>query len=68
LPADHDGVNDTFTQERFIHLILMDEAITPQGWHVWCIPHGPLGAYRSAPEAFLAGLEHDVLHGGGSCR
>lgn len=53
---------------EFGHLILLDEVPSPQGWRVWCIPHGPLGAYPSAVEAFLAGLEHDVEHGGQSCR
>lgn len=52
----------------FTHLILIGEEAAPDGWHVWCVPHGPLGAYLSPVQAFLRGLEHDVEHGGQSCR
>jgi len=52
----------------FNHLVLTDEVATPEGWRVWCVPHGPLGAYPSPVQAFLRALEHDVEHGGGACR
>lgn len=41
------------------HFILFSEQETPEGWRVWCLHHGPLGAYLSPVQAILIGMRHD---------
>lgn len=58
-----------WSQGEFVHTILVDDdAPSPEGWRVWCVPHGPLGACERRVDAVLIGLEHDAAYGGGSAR
>lgn len=61
-------IDKGWTQSEFVHIVLVDEEITPQGWRVWCVPHGHLGTCWYRPDAVLIGLEHDIIYGGGSAR
>lgn len=54
--------------DEFIHTILIDDDEQPEGWRVWCVPHGYIGAWSNRVEAVLKGLEHDVEYNGKSCR
>lgn len=47
------------------HVVQHDDDMPgPDGWRVWCIPHGSIGVYASRVQAYLAGLEHDFALGG----
>jgi hypothetical protein len=54
--------------KEFVHSILIDDDEQPEGWRVWCVPHGYIATYPTRTEAVLRGLEHDVEYGGESCR
>jgi len=41
------------------HFIIVSEGEDPEGWRVWCLHHGSLGAYLSRVQAVLIGLRHD---------
>jgi hypothetical protein len=42
---------------------MLDEVETPEGWRVWCLRHGSLGAYLSPVQATLIGMRHDTDSG-----
>lgn len=46
-----------------LHFIMLDEVETPEGWRVWCLRHGSLGAYLSPVQATLIGMRHDTDSG-----
>lgn len=50
--------------KEFVHSIVIDDDGQPEGWRVWCVPHGYIDAYPTRTEAFLRGIEHDVEYGG----
>lgn len=52
--------------DEFVHSVLIDEQERDDGWHVNCVPHGHVGKYSAAVEAFLAALEHDFEFNGTS--
>jgi hypothetical protein len=46
------------------HTIVIDEAPTPEGYGVLCIPHGPLEPGKTYMEAFINAVQHDEKYGG----